>query len=97
MVLVVLSVIATGVALVTHLALRFQNVAMGYKVQSARDEAARLRERVNQLRIELSALRSPQALTDLARSELGMVEPDRVATFVTGRNTSAQHLSGSPR
>jgi hypothetical protein len=96
-VLLVLSIAAAGSAFVTHLALRFQNVAIGYRVQSARAEAARLRERSNQLRIELAARRAPRALTEMGRGELGMVEADRVLTLVAGGGARPARLSGRPR
>lgn len=96
-VLLVLSIAAAGSAFVTHLALRFQNVALGYQIQQARDEAARLRERANQLRLELAARRSPQALTEMGRSQLGMVEADRVTTLVAGGGTRPTRLSGRAR
>lgn len=95
--LLVLSIAASGMAFVTHLALRFQNVAAGYRVQEARTEGQRLRERSNQLRIELAAKRAPQTLTDIGRSELGMVEGDRVLTLVAGGTSRPARLSGRPR
>jgi hypothetical protein len=95
--LLVLAIAAAGTAFVTHLALRFQNVAMGYNVQAAREEAARLRERMNQVRVELAARRSPQALQQIGRVELGMVEPDRVTTLVAGSPARPMRLSGRPR
>jgi cell division protein FtsB len=96
-ILVVLSIAAAGSAFVTHLALRFQNVAIGYRVQSARDEAARLREQINQLNMRIAADRSPQALEQMGRSQLGMVEPDRVTTIVAGSGIRPPRLSGRPR
>jgi cell division protein FtsB len=92
-----LSIAASGTAFVTHLALRFQNIAAGYRVQEARNEGQRLRERANQLRIELAARRAPQALTEMGRSELGMVEADRVLTLVAGGAARPARLSGRPR
>ena len=92
-----LAIAAASSAFVTHLALRFQNVAIGYRVQAARSEAARLRERENQLRIELASRRSPEALIELGRNELGMVEADRVPTIVVGGGTRPARLSGRPR
>ena len=96
-VLLVLAIAAAGSAFVTHLALRFQNVAIGYGVQSARNEAAVLRERANQLRIELAARRAPQALSEMGRTQLGMVEADRVMTLVAGNGPHSSRLSGGAR
>lgn len=95
--LLVLAIAAAGSAFVTHLALRFQNVAVGYRVQAARAEASRLRERANQLRIELAARRAPQALTETGRAQLGMVEADRVMTVVAGGGAHPARVSGRPR
>lgn len=92
-----LAIAAAGSAFVTHLALRFQNVAIGYQVQASRSEAAHLRERANQLRIELAARRAPHSLTELGRSELGMVEADRVTTLVAGGPVRPARLSGRAR
>ncbi len=96
-VLLVLAIAAAGSAFVTHLALRFQNVAMGYRVQDARAEAASMRERLNRMRLELAARRSPQALIDIGREQLGMIESDRVLTIIVGRGARAPRLSGRPR
>jgi hypothetical protein len=95
--LVAIAIAAAGSAFVTHLALRFQNVAIGYRVQAARSEAERLRERENQLRIELASRRSPQALIELGRDQLGMVEADRVPTLDVGGVARPARLSGRPR
>lgn len=95
--LLVLSIAAADSAFVTHLALRFQNVAMGYRVQAARAEAAVHRERANQLRVELAARRAPQVLSEMARTQLGMVETDRVLTLVAGGGRRPGRLSGGAR
>jgi cell division protein FtsB len=95
--LLALAIAAAGSAFVTHLALRFQNVALGYKIQEARTEAAVLRERANQLRIELAARRAPAALAEMGRAQLGMVEADRVTTIVAGGGTRPARLSGRAR
>ena len=95
--LLVLSIAASGVAFVTHLALRFQNVAIGYGIQASRDEAAHLRERISLLRLERGALLAPQSLTEVGRNELGMVEADRVVTLVAGGGARPARLSGRPR
>lgn len=95
--LLFLSIAAAGSAFVTHLALRFRNVSIGYQVQAARDQSSTLRERVNQLRVELAARRSPQSLMELGRTQLGMVEPDQVTVLVAGGAARAPRLSGRPR
>ena len=92
-----LSIAAAGLAFVTHLALRFQNIAIGYAIQSARDEAGHMRQRLAELRLERGARRAPQAMAELGRSELGMVEPDRVLTMVAGGSAGPTRLAGRPR
>src|SRR5687768_7934561 len=95
--LLVLAIASAGTAFVTHLALRFQNIAIGYRIQAARTESAVLRERANQLRIELAARRAPQSLSEIGRTELGMVEADRVTTLIAGASSRPARLSGRPR
>ena len=92
-----LAVLAAGMAFVVHLALRFQNIAMGYEVERSRHEAMYLREHINEVRLELAARRAPQVLEDTGRNELGMVEPDRVPTLVAGGRMRPARLSGRPR
>ena len=43
--------ISAGSAYVVHLALRNQNVALGYEAERARSESARLRSQINQYRL----------------------------------------------
>jgi hypothetical protein len=92
-----LATVAAGTAFVVHLALRFQNIAMGYEVERARHEAMHLRGRINEVRLELAARRSPRILEDTGRNELGMIEPDRVPTLVVGGRVRPARLSGRPR
>ncbi len=97
MVMFSLAVVSSVAAFVVHLALRNQNIAMGYEVERARNEALRLRGGINQVRLELAARRSPAALEDIGRNELGMVDPDRVPTLVAGGATRPGRSSGRPR
>jgi hypothetical protein len=92
-----LAVLAAGSAFVVHLALRFQNVAMGYEVERSRAEGLRLRGHINEVRLELAARRAPQTLEQIGRTELDMVEPDRVPTLVAGGAVRPARLSGRPR
>jgi cell division protein FtsB len=92
-----LASVAAGVAFVVHLALRFQNVAMGYEVERARNEAVRLRAQVNEVRLELAARQAPAALETIAREELHMIEPDRVPTLTVGGPLRPQRTSGRPQ
>lgn len=97
MVLFTLAVLSAGAAFVVHLALRNQNVTMGYEVERVRNDGLRLRAQINQVRLELAARRSPATLEHIGRDELGMVEPDRVPTVVAGGSIRPGHLSGRPR
>ena len=80
-----------------HLALRHQNIAIGYEVERERNEALRLRAQINAVRLELAARRSPAALEIIGRNDLGMVEPDRVPTLVVNGSTRPARASGRPR
>ncbi len=97
MVLFGLAVVSSVAAFVVHLALRHQNIAIGYQVERARNDGLRLRSQINQVRLELAARRSPLALEQVGRAELGMVEPDRVPTLVAGGATRPARLSGRPQ
>ncbi len=97
MVMFSLAVVSSVAAFVVHLALRNQNIAMGYEVERARTDGLRLRGQINQVRLELAARRSPAALEDIGRNELGMVEPDRVPTLIAGGATRPGRASGRPR
>lgn len=92
-----LAVVSSVAAFVVHLALRNQNITIGYEVERARNEALHLRGDINQVRLELAARRSPAALEDIGRNELGMVDPDRVPTLVAGGATRPARSSGRPR
>ncbi len=92
-----LAALAAGSAFVVHLALRFQNVAMGYEVERTRAETLHVRSQINEVRLELAARRAPQVLERIGRDELGMVEPDRVPTLVAGGSVRPARLSGRPR
>lgn len=92
-----LAVLSASLAFVVHLTLRTENVRLGYALDHERREATRLRAEINQWRLESASSRTPQALEDIARSERGMVEPDRVPTLVVGGATRAARLSGRAR
>jgi cell division protein FtsL len=97
MVMFSLAVVSSVAAFVLHLALRNQNITIGYEVERTRNEALHLRGDINQLRLELAARRSPAVLEDIGRNELGMVDPDRVPTLVAGGATRPARSSGRPR
>ncbi|TAK28479.1 MAG: hypothetical protein EPO40_13655 [Myxococcaceae bacterium] len=89
--------LSAGSAFVVHLALRNQNVALGYEAERARAESARLRSQINQYRLELGAQRAPGLLMAVGRSERGMVEPDQVTTLIVGGSLRPGRASGRPR
>ncbi len=92
-----IAAVAAGAAFVVHLALRFQNVAMGYEVEHARAESLELRSQINVVRLELAARRSPEILENVGRDELGMIPADQVPTLVAGGAMRPGRLSGRPR
>ena len=89
--------ISASSAFVVHLALRNQNVALGYEAERARSESARLRSQINQYRLELGAQRAPGLLMAVGRGERGMVEPDQVTTLIVGGALRPGRASGRPR
>lgn len=97
MVMFALAVVSSVAAFVVHLALRNQNIAMGYEVERARNEGLRMRGEINHVRLELAARRSPATLEQVGRDELGMVEPDHVPTLVAGGATRPARSSGRAR
>ncbi len=92
-----LAVVSASLAFVVHLALRTENIRLGYALDQERQHGSTLRAQINQWRLEAAALRTPAALEVVARSERGMVEPDRVPTLVVGGATRAARLSGRAR
>ena len=97
MVMFSLALLSSLAAFVVHLALRNQNITMGYEVERASTEALRMRGEINQTRLEFAARRSPASLETIGRNELGMVEPDQVPTLVAGGSTRPGRSSGRPR
>lgn len=90
-------ILSAGSAFVVHLALRNQNVALGYEAERARAESARLRSQINQYRLELGAQRAPGMLMAVGRAERGMIEPDQVTTLIVGGSLRPGRASGRPR
>lgn len=54
----------------------FKAIEYGYKIAHARRERSKLVERNRRLRIELAWLKSPERVARIARSELGLREPE---------------------
>lgn len=90
------AVISAGSAFVVHLALRNQNVALGYTVERERNVSIRLRSEIATYRLELASRRTPAALEDIGRAA-GMVRPEEVPTLVVGGALRAPRASGRPR
>jgi hypothetical protein len=90
-------IMSAGSAFVVHLALRNQNVALGYEAERARADSARLRSQINRYRLELGAQRAPGLLMEVGRAERGMVEPDQVTTLIVGGALRPGRSSGRPR
>jgi cell division protein FtsL len=70
------AVIATGAAFVLYLALRFENMRLGYELDAATQEHKRLDEVKQLLSLEAQTLRERQRLHAIAERSLGMGAPD---------------------
>lgn len=77
------AICAAALAFVAHLALRFETVQLGYRVDLARQEQRRLVEQERLLAIEAATLRAPDRVEAVARGRLGMDIPaaERVVTL----------------
>jgi len=90
------AVIATAAAFVTHLALRFETVRLGYDVGRARREQRRLIEARRLLSLEAATLRQAARVEAVARGTLHMDVPDPTRTVpIEGRRRSG--MSGRIR
>ena len=81
------AVLATAMAFVVHLAMRFETVRLGYDVGAARREQRRLIEQERLLAVEAATLRQPHRVETIARGALKMrrPEPARVVPIVPSR------------
>lgn len=70
------AVVATAVAFVVHLTLRFENVRLGYAVGEVRREEQRLVEARRLLSLEIATLTQPSRVETIARGAFGMVAAD---------------------
>lgn len=77
------AIAASAAAFVAHLALRFETVRLGYEVDQARRDQARLVEQERLLAIEVATLRGSDRVEAIARGALGMdlPPPERVVTI----------------
>ena len=60
-----------------HVWLRLQVVRLGYVLSTATKLQGQLEQENRELKVELATLTSPDRLESMARSRLGMVEPQR--------------------
>jgi len=70
------AVVATAMAFVVHLALRFETVDLGYQVDSARREQRRLVESRRLLQLEAATLSQGDRVETVARGTLHMAAPE---------------------
>ena len=89
------AVVATAVAFVVHLTLRFENVRLGYAVGEARREQQQLVEARRLLSLEIATLTQPDRIETIARGAFGMVVAD--PTRVVHVDESAQTLARRSR
>ena len=85
----VLAVIATGVAFVCYLALRFETFRLGYGLDEATREHKRLTERRSLVALEAQTLRERQRVTAIAERSLRMTTPDVARVIVVDDNKPA--------
>jgi cell division protein FtsL len=72
----IVAVVATGVAFVFYLALRFETVRLGYELDDTTREYKRLSELKRLVALEAQTLRERQRVHAIAERSLGMGIPD---------------------
>jgi hypothetical protein len=90
------AMLAAGAAFIVHLALRNENVALGYTVERERALSLRLRSEINTRALELASLRTPAALEQIGLGA-GMVRPEEVPVYFVGGALRPARSSGRPR
>jgi cell division protein FtsL len=70
------AVLASGAALVSYLALRFETVRLGYALDKESQDHKRLSELRRLLALEAQTLRERQRVAAIAERSLGMAAPD---------------------
>jgi cell division protein FtsL len=86
------AVLATAAAFVTYLAVRFENVRLGYALDEGTREQKRLSEVLRMLSLEAQTLREHQRVQTIAQRALGMVPADRgsiIAVDAAARRSAA--------
>ncbi len=89
------AVIATAIAFVMHLALRFETVQLGYAVSEARSEQRRLMEARRLLSLEAATLRQNGRIEHVARDVLGMDVPSHQRIVPMFRERMAANTRGA--
>ncbi len=90
------AIVATALAFVAHLALRFETVRLGYAVEGARREQRRLVEQERLLAIEAATLRAAERVEAIARGRLSMDQPTPEQMVTVGA-TRQRPVSGRMR
>jgi cell division protein FtsL len=90
LVLWTLAVVAATTAFVLYLALRTRSVELGYELGRAHAQVARLREVRRVLELELSSHKTPERVDLVARTLLGMHEPEPARILAAGSRPKAQ-------
>lgn len=71
------AVLSTAAAFVTYLAVRFENVRIGYELDAASREQRKLAETLRMLSLEAQTLREHERVETIAHRSLGMIPADR--------------------
>lgn len=79
-----LAVAAATTAFVLQLSLRVRSVELGYELGRAHAHLERLREVRHVLELELASHKTPERVEFVARTLLGMSEPDAARVFPVG-------------
>jgi cell division protein FtsL len=92
----IMAVMATGLAFVSYLALRFETVRMGYEMDEATREHRRLSELQRLVALEVQTLRERQRVHAIAERSLGMASPElsRVVVVETGMGDGSRRVPG---
>ena len=71
------AVLSTGAAFITYLAVRFENVRLGYELNEATQQQRKLGETLRMLSLEAQTLREHERVETIAHRALGMIPVDR--------------------
>jgi cell division protein FtsL len=89
------AVLATAMAFIVHLAMRFETVRLGYEVSEARRDERQLIETRRNLAVEAATLRQASRVEAFARQALHMDQPDPSRVVPVGRHAeTARRTAG---